>query len=91
MISVLLSNADSGEDLAKAWDQWIERYGKPPAIILAHEDLPFSNHQDVSHDDEASTTTFRGVSVIDLDTFIDLHEDDLTATRTVAPSQSRSR
>lgn len=79
MIAVLLTPAAVASELAAEWQRWLDVHGKPPNVIVGHDDLPFdlvgAEHATVD-DDGDGETTYHGVRVLTLDQFYDLHASD---------------
>lgn len=81
MISILLVKHDDYDGLVREWDAWIAHYGKPPALILAHDDLPYGLDGAPGIGSVIMSVgelmTFRGVTVVSLGEFRYLHGADL--------------
>lgn len=84
MITVLLTSTDDAVELDREYKRWTSGFKRKPDVIVAHKDLPFAlaEHEHAKWNDERTQLTFRGVRVMALDDFFDMHADDLGLERT---------
>lgn len=80
MISILLVQSDSYQDLVAEWEAWHARYGKAPALIVGHDDLCYAIEGKAHSSRRGDRAFFRGIAVVTLADLRELHGASLSAT-----------
>lgn len=70
MIEIMLTHANSKVELQKDYDLYVERNGRPPAMIVCDWELPYCFPEQRS-----SKTKFQKSRVITLREFYDIHQE----------------
>jgi hypothetical protein len=83
MMTVLLTTTDDAAELEREYKRWTAAFKRKPDVIVAHQNMPFglSDHEHATWNGTKTQVRFRGVRVLALDRFFDMHASDLLEPR----------
>jgi hypothetical protein len=83
MISILFIATDNPNELASAWDDWMDKYNNTaPQLIIGHNNLCYaldpSRIKGITENKNRTKVRYNGILVTTIDDFESLHHDDVS-------------